>query len=237
MVFDVDDVLITSIDEILKPQNKESLEELRHDLEKRYSKAELDELYSIIFQGRKKVPVHPDMIKLIAHLQSKGIKVLALTHCITGKFGNIESMEDWRIQEIEKLGYFFNKSWKDLEEKSFEEKDGKQALFKKGVIFTNHLPKGEVLKAFLDYTHLRPKHILFIDDKKKNVQSVQEIARHLDIPYTGIEYKAVEYAKYVPLNKERAKFQFAILEKEHVWLSDEEADKKMKSCNCGKDNK
>lgn len=69
------------------------------------------------------------------------------------------------------------------------------------------------MQAFLTYAKLVFKKIIFIDDKKKHIESGEKVVRSLGIPFVGIEYTAVKDAKVEPLNKARADFQFDVLEK------------------------
>lgn len=234
VIFDVADVLLTSKDQILKAQNKKYKKKLKSNLGQSMSKSEAQVLYSIINKERKNGPVDPKMPHLISNLQSKGVKVLGLTNCFTGKLGNIESLEDWRLDELKRAKYDFEKSWELTESKTFEnlESSNKEALppvFKKGVIFASRVPKGKVLEVFLDYTKFKPKKIIFVDNKMKNIESVQSFANAHNISFIGIEYTAVIDAKVKPLNKKRADFQFETLKKEKKWLSDDEADKAIES--------
>ena len=109
-----------------------------------------------------------DCPPLVSKIQKNGIKVVALTHCITGRFGRISSAEDWRLQELKNLGYNFEKSWKEFGSKLFPNLISKNResypCYNNGVIFTNDVPKGVVLKEFLNYVKLRPGKIIFIDD-------------------------------------------------------------------------
>ena len=73
------------------------------------------------------------------------------------------------------------------------------------------------------------KKIIFVDDKKKHIESVEKVVENLGILFVGIEYTAVKDAKVEPLNKARAEFQFEVLETEHKWLSDDKADVRMQS--------
>jgi hypothetical protein len=70
--------------------------------------------------------------------------------------------------------------------------------------------------------------IIFIDDKRENLESVRKFCQKSKTPFVGIEYTAVKDAPATPLNKERAAFQFKLLEEEKRWLSDEEATDMMK---------
>lgn len=228
VIFDVDDVLITAKDQILKPDHKKFLERLNRDLENRLSEQESQKLWSIIWLSRSDEVVDSKMITLIKEAQSKGLKVLALTNAWTGDFGNIHSLEDWRIGELEDLGYTFKDSWHTLALKSFESlksKDPKRfPVFKNGILFTCNLPKGEVLNAFLHYAHISPKKIIFIDDKRKHLESVEAFSKGAGILFEGFEYTAVAKRPKTPLNEKRARYQFEVLEKEHMWLNDQEAD-------------
>ena len=229
VIFDVDDVLITVKDQILQSEYEKFLEELNKKLESRTSEEEAQKFWSIIYLTRIDELVDPRMVALIKEAQAKGLKVMAFTNAWTGTFGNIPSLEDWRLNELADFGYTFKDSWSALKPKTFEalkSQDPKRfPVFKDGIVFTSNLPKDEVLKAFLEYASLSPKKIIFIDDKSKNLKSVEAFCQKTGIKFTGFEYIAVAERPKSPLNEKRAQLQFEVLEKEHQWLSDEEADK------------
>ena len=234
VTFDIDDVLIIPKDQILQTKNRKYLEKLNQRLEQSVGKKNADIFYSIIFTQRDNGPVDVKMKDIISELQSKGIKVLALTNCFTGSFGNIESMEDWRYNELKKHGYHFDLSWRVLKPKVFTglEKTGKglsaknssMPVFKSGIVFTSAVSKGQALEAFLQYARIVPKKIIFVDDKRKHLESVEEIAKSHNIPFIGIEYTAVSNIPASPLREKRANLQYEVLEKEKKWISDSEAD-------------
>lgn len=234
VIFDVDDVLIMPKDQILQTQNKKYLETLNKSLDQSVGKDNVDIFYSIIFMQRDNGHVDIKMRDIISDLQSKGIKVLALTNCFTGHFGNIQSIEDWRYNELKKHGYHFDLSWQDLKPALFTEleKKGKglsanstsMPVFKNGIVFTSAVSKGQALKAFLKYAKLVPKKIIFIDDKRKHIESVEKSAQSLNISFIGIEYTKTSTMHTEPLHQERADLQYAILEKEKKWISDSVAD-------------
>ena len=140
------------------------------------------------------------------------------------------SMKDWRLSELKRLGYHFELSWNDTEQKVFEqlatEVAGTAPVFEQGVLLTNNVSKGSVLKAFLDYRQYKPNQIIFVDDRMDYVESVRDTATEASIPYFGIQFTAAEVQKS-DLCKERAALQFEVLFKERKWLSDEEADTRM----------
>lgn len=227
VIFDVDDVLTIPQDEILLKHNKHFLEKMEKQIEGRVGKNNAEKLWSLILMQRQTEPVDSKMISILSNLQSQGIKVLALTNCGTGPYGHILHIEDWRITELETLGYHFKNSWPHLKSHFFNhlapKNPSRLPLFKDGIIFTADLPKGVVLKAFLDYAGFYPKKIIFIDDKEKHLKSVEDYAQSIGLEFLGFEYRGAFVRPQNPLNKQRAELQFRTLEKTHVWPSDEEA--------------
>lgn len=141
-----------------------------------------------------------------------------MTNCIIGPFGQIHSVEDWRIQDLQRLGYHFNISWGHLKDKIFQVEGQnliKKFSFKDGVIFSNTFPKGIVLEKFLIYAKLTPRRIIFLDDLSENLLSVQESCQKLGIEFLGIHYTAVQNSSLKRLlNIDIATLQFNTLEKE-----------------------
>ena len=232
VIFDVDNVLIHPKDHILKERNKLYCESIVYALNARLTLSEAKIYQSIAWLQRYNEPVEPKMIQLIQELQNRNIRVLALTNCITGKHGYIEAVEDWRINELTQFNYHFDYSWPKLEEKFFKTFISKEndsfPLFKHGILFTNRHSKGDILKLFLEYAHYHPHKIIFIDDNKSYLESVQKVASELNTEFTGVHYTFVYDTPLEPLNEKRAALQFEILEKEKIWLSDHQADSYLK---------
>ena len=235
VIFDVDDVLLVPNDKILQTPNKKYLEKLNSKLEQTVGQKDAKIFYSIIFDQRQNGPLDARMKNVILELQSREIKVLALTNCFTGQFGNIKSMEAWRYRELSKNGYNFEKSWKELEDKVFDKlkeidngysaKTNLLPMFMKGIVFTSSLSKGKAFEAFLKHAQFIPKKVIFIDDKKKHLESVQEAALRNRIQFMGIEYTAIDHVQTEPLNESLADLQYKVLEQEGKWISDVEAEK------------
>ena len=228
LIFDVDDVLLQPKDQLLKSHHEHYFEEIYKDLEIRFNKTQAKKLFSLIMLQRKIEPVEEKIIDLINIAQKNGVKVLALTQCSTGALGIIDSLEDWRSNELKLLGYNFDKSWHTLAKKTFKQLPNKElnkfVAFQQGVVFTGGVSKADALKAFLNYAAIKPKKILFVDDKKHNLKAVETFAVAKNIDFLGVEYTFVQDSIIEPINKTRAKLQFEILEKKHKWLSDQEID-------------
>jgi hypothetical protein len=227
VIFDVDDVLMHPSDQILKSKNTDACKVLVKKLKQQVGKDKIQEVTSIILLTRKNSPVDPRMISVIENLQKSGIKVLALTNCATGKFGLIPNTENWRIAELHKHGYYFDKSWSNLKDINLKSlikvTNDANPIYKAGIVFVDQTgEKGPVLDAFLKYSATKPKKIIFIDDKSKNLVSVEEFSKQHNIEFVGIEYTKTLEVDGV-LNSYIAALQFDILEKERKWVSDDEA--------------
>ena len=225
IVFDIKDVLLKAKDQILQHQNK--------DYRKQFSKNMSDDLYSIVLLQRELVPVDSRFVGLIDDLQKKEIKVIALTSCLTGKFGKIDAQEDIRIRDTILSEYHFEKSWPESVPENLGylsiKKPNHAIIFKQGIIFASRAPKGEALKAFLKIKRHNFKKIIFIDNKEKNIVSLQKMASELGVSLVAIHYTGIEENIPQSFNQELANFQFEVLKKERLWLNDEDAMKRLDS--------
>lgn len=231
VIFDVDDVLIMSTNQAFqRPTDENFLNEIFLDLKTRFGEEKTDLLESIILLQETVQLVDPKIVSLINTLQIKGVPIIGLTAMSTGAYGKIQSIEDWRIQKLESMGINLNRYWGNLKSKQFSDfnikdlKDG--PVFKAGILFSAKVPKGEALQAFLQYVKLKPSKIIFVDDLSKNVKSVQRFCNKAGIEFIGFEYLGA-YVRAEPVNKIRVHLQYEVLEKEHKWLSDKEADRRL----------
>lgn len=230
VIFDIDEVLLQPRDQILNIKNSKKLQNMFYNLSPKLTEEQIQELDSLIMLQRQVEPVDPRFIELIKKLQTKQIKTLALTQCSTGTLGKVPNLENWRIQELKKLGYNFDKCWQNIKTKFFQTLKSQVDLkrtpaFKQGIIFSCGVPKGDTLKAFLHYIHLNPKNIIFIDDKIKNIESIEKFTKQNNIVFLGIQYTKVATTKLPTLNQDIVNLQFDMLSKKRKWYSDTEAIK------------
>jgi orotate phosphoribosyltransferase len=100
--------------------------------------------------------------------------------------------------------------------------NGKQGvLYRKGILFTAGTAKGEALVKFLDSINYRPKHIVFINDKKTHLQDVEKDVQLRNITFTGLRYSYSD-ERVAHFSKKIADIQWTHSTFDHV-LSDEEA--------------
>jgi hypothetical protein len=237
IALDCDDVLIELCDNILSSPNRKFLNTIADEFIKSVKKSspkttsERDifiSFLSIILRDAKCELLNDKWPALIAVLQSRGIKVVLLSACYTGKLGVIKSMQKWRYNQLTAFGIDFKKSWDSLEQMTFSEFGNNKGypIFYNGMLLSAAATKGETLKAFLSkIPQYKFKKIVFIDDRIDHVKSVETEANDLRIEYVGVEYTYARTKKRPPLNLEKAKKQFEILVKERRWVSDEEMEK------------
>lgn len=233
VIWDVDEVLITPTDKIFHTHNCSNNLPAKYAKEaiEKYSVSEIKAKWygsKIVLQRNIRL-VENELVAIIKDLQSNRIKTIALTKCSTGSYGAIASLEDHRIKKLQKFNINFDHAFPQytnlvLDNINIKKSSSQYPIFKKGILFTNQYSKGEVLEAFLDKINWNPKKIVFIDDLKENLISVQKILQNKNIAYTGVLYKAAERfpSKF---DEEVVKKQYEYLIENEIWLNDAEAKK------------
>ncbi len=221
-IFDVDEVLVTPSDLVLKPTGGTFNPDYLNVL----SEKERDDLLSVMLNGTEYVLVDPNAPAILAKLAERKVNAIALTACRTGFFGVIPSMENWRCGQLNRVNIDLSASFFKGTECIFPESTGGKPIFKNGILFCGDFShskkssKGELLGIFLDNMEWSPDEIVFFDDQMKNLLSVQEEAEKRGIPYQGYLF---ETDSSDSLDEKIAEFQFQTALKEKKWLSDKEA--------------
>lgn len=223
-VFDIDEVIFTSKDQVLNPNYKIHRDRLEKKITEQLNIAEQKRLSFLLYKLRLRVIVDPNILSVFDLLLNNNIKTVALTHCPTGMVGE-DNIELVRIDQLKNFGLDFSKLLPEVKHVDLSgiNIDTNAPQFLQGVILTAMIDKGTVLKEFLKKIAFKPTKILFIDDRMENLLSVQSMCHDLDIEYVGFEYTAVADIPVLDFNEERANLQFETLLKENIWLSDEQA--------------
>jgi hypothetical protein len=237
VLFDVDETLITTPTKSYWQKNREAhqkeIQELENDAQKR-AVAEGREKYIFSKRLATEIPVviEASAPAIIASLQERGVKVLALSRCSTGTYGFIRNLPQWRSDKLKKIGIDFGKTiFPDtiFDELPHDTKGFYPVLYQ-GILLTNRVPKGEVLGAFLDRMQYKPSRVLFFDDQKDQVALVATEMCKRGIPFEGYVYNgALQLA--APFDKRILELQFNYLLDHEEWLSDEEAQELLESKN------
>lgn len=221
VVFDVDDVLIMPESDY-RATHPFRTKWIRGS-KKSFSKEQRQLLISIIWEHRKVKLVDPSILNILEDLKRRQIPTLALTAMYTGKFGRIEKIEDWRINELKGVGIDFSETT-PIKKTIFLENltdDNGTPLLKAGVILTGFQDKAKILEAVLQGTGYTPKSIIFIDDNISYLKPVQEMCNRMGISFLGIHFIGASLVPELDLDEAIEDQRFKVLETEHRWVTDE----------------
>lgn len=140
----------------------------------------LPELFHIQFHSWI-VPIEKDTVSVINTLQEKGVTVIALT-------ARSLELTQRTIEQLHHLGIHFTKTDPYECPLTHGHGHGKAGLYIDGIIFSGEHSKGEMIVSWFKQIKYRPKKIIFIDDKLKNLQSVEKALHNRDYPFIGIRY-------------------------------------------------
>ncbi len=228
VVIDVDEVMLTDQDLILKPMG----DPLKFQIFNEYyiaakserEEEEVSKTLSLSLLLSQKTLLEEDLPQMITSLQKRKIKVIALTSCPTKSFGVIENLEKWRLNHMREFGIHLERSFPCLKRFLIEglaSQNIPMPIFNRGVLFTEGFSKADVLASFLKKVEMKPSRVVFIDDLSRNLQQMDTKLIQMKIPHSGFQYQGQQTE--LPPNEKLARFQFEYLFKYKKWLSDEEA--------------
>ncbi len=146
---------------------------------------------------------------LIQKAQTHGAKVVAFTKVVMD-----HSLKGTRATKLHALGLPIKN---DLSELS----SGQLYEYAEGVIETEALLKGPVLKEVFSRLAAKPEMIIFVDDRLEQINSVFETCEELDIPCTAFQY--VAFSQPPQLDEKIAHYQLSTLLNEKRWVFENEA--------------
>lgn len=160
---------------------------------------------------------------LIEMLQRQGLPVLAFTsrgrtEWYTSEVQGVDQLTEDLMHE---LNVHFEASqlptaFQDLENGPYS------PYYHHGIIYANHMEKGEFLMQLLQDTGYLPAKIVFIDDKYDSLEGVEKVLQELGIPFEGFWYSRTthDHKNFSPMI---AHIQLQSLIFEDQILSNEEA--------------
>lgn len=150
-------------------------------------------------------PLEPDFVPSMLALQNRGIIVMGLTARQLSVAGST-------ARQVNSLGFDFKKTAPSKDSFSVPG-ENHPGLYFEGILFVSDFnKKGDVLLPFLSIVKQKPKKVVFLDDKKKNVEDLEATLSKEGIEYIGVYYTAIDRVKPV-FSREVAQFQFKFLEK------------------------
>lgn len=217
VLFDVDDTLITNPFSLGTPS-------WRNWVKPNIPKYDTDFVFydALTLYIAKNAPyraVEASNAKLISDLQNSGNAVFAFTARGRSQWSttDLEGVDQFTHQQLNHAGIDFKRSPIPSELQYLE-----PAYFYEGIIFAQHIKKGDLLKHLFKDLNYRPSSIIFVDDRLEQVQSVEAALKEVGIPFIGFWYRRTELdgANFNPMV---ANVQLENLLLENKILSDEEA--------------
>jgi hypothetical protein len=227
VVFDCDNVLTSNTDQILKKKNWDILQTLSEKNIKDINKIDVCASFLLTTKfsiTNKKMPL------IVRNLQRRNIRAVVLTGLSSAPCGKMGDPMEWRVATLRSLGYCFDGFWPTLSLKRFSNFFSTyDPCYYRGVVFCGGISKSVCLSRFLKYACIKPRKVIFIDDEINHLRDVGQLCSVLNIQFLGIEYNESDgLSSGLPFSRERADLQIKNLVSKGIWLSDEEATKRMK---------
>lgn len=185
LVVDVDNTLIMPKAEIFKAN---SPDKYFIDEFKKNPTPDLANKLSLWRLKRKIQLVENEWINIFDFLLNNKVSIYALTQMETGSYGVIPSVEKWRSEELKSIGLLFSNYPEN--EIDLLLKSKKPATVYKGIMFTGEFKKSEVLNEFIYRQKIKPKKIVFIDDKKEQIEDLENYFIEKSIDHLCVHYNA-----------------------------------------------
>jgi hypothetical protein len=162
--------------------------------------------------------VEKETPKFIQDLQKKGYKIMGLT--TQGL-----ALATRTVQQLQEHQIDLSKTAPTAED-FYVNLSGHSVLFRKGILFTSGRNKGEAFFKFCDSMGLKPKKIVYIDDKASPLTAIETEAVKRGIECIGLRYAYADVHK-AAFRPDIADFQFSHSNFVKL-LTDEEAIAKLK---------
>lgn len=226
LIFDLDYTIIVPKDTVMRP----CCRKLRSKLLKEF-KVEpgyQEYIFSIIYDQYEVELIDPKILDLIRYAKKQQIPTIAFTGSMTGQFGILESIEQWRYEQLQSFGIQFSPGF-DLGDTPFYFDSfaimKRYPSYYEGILFTDLVPKGAVLMSFLKKIDWIPKKVVFIDDRYDYLKSVESTLEPLGVEFIGFHYTAAPDGFEDDVSERVARFQYQTLIDERKWVSDISAKK------------
>jgi len=137
------------------------------------------EIYVPVQKRSKVKPVEKHTKIVIDELHAKAHTLLALT-----ARGN--ELREATLEQLDSIGVSFNRGMNKNRSVPLTLSDTSHAHH--GIVFCAGKNKGACLKEYIAHLNLRPKRIVFVDDKLSHVLAVKTMAEELAMEFVGFHY-------------------------------------------------
>lgn len=182
-------------------------DELQQRIQKGLTREEaFQEFYPEWVKTQQRCPVktlEDDFVPILCSLQQQGIVVMGLTH-------RQPPVAPATVRQVTSLGFDFITTAPSKD--TFAVPAASPTLYIQGILFvSDYNKKSDVFLPFLSIVKQTPKKVVFIDDKRKNVEELEQALTKLGIEYVGLYYTAIEHSKRI-YSRELAEFQYHYLD-------------------------
>jgi len=155
--------------------------------------AQLDKIEAInkvlpsYFAAQKKAkvkPVETETVKIIQSLQKQKFPVLGLT-------ARSLPLIDCTHKQLKSINVDLSRSSLSKKDITFSDYPF-PTKYQKGIIFCGNNNKGQILKKYLDLISFQPSKIIFVDDKKSNLETVEKEFKNSRISFIGLRYSYLD---------------------------------------------
>ena len=179
VVFDIDNTLLIPATDLGSDQWFSYLvqEQIDAGLEHDAALAKIVPVYEHVQCRKELIPTEPYLSYAVKQIQEQCSHVICLT-------ARSNLLAERTLEQLAKNSLNFHIS--QMQTYVFD--IYASSIYKNGVIFCANNNKGSVLLHFLDVIGYRPKRIIFVDDKEKNLSDVKYAVSQRAIEYNGLRY-------------------------------------------------
>ncbi len=193
-LFDVDLVLVQPSDPAFQMPNIKRFDAIYKRVMKRVPIDKKLLFFSLMTLSSDPILIDSRTPQVLQQLTQRGVSMMALTASLTGSFGKISNMEQWRVDSLRQLGIDFSKTSPCSIPLLFDEFIPYRNYYPNylhGILFVNGIvPKGDGFLSFLKKINWLPNKIIFIDDHEYNLKSLENAIQKLN---SNIEYQGLHF--------------------------------------------
>lgn len=189
VLFDIDDTLIRGIKEEATHQwfckNMEKL--LKSGLSPTEAKKVILPTYIAAQRVTRVQLIDEDLPAILNRLRLKNVSIAVIT--LRGQ----KLLIDATFRQFADVGISFcNESQQWQRSFKFAPLTG-DTYYRDGILFCDGNNKAKVLKIFFDTIDYHPTHIVYVDDDRKNIESIEQLAHELQIRFDGFYFLRVAH--------------------------------------------
>lgn len=197
-VFDIDYTLIQPKEPAFQAANMERFQTVLNKILQQLSPQKRDVLINLINIRTQPALIDRSTPQFFQQLNQRRIPFMGLTKDLTGPLGEINNMEDWKVQVLEGLGIDFSSGGVIKDKIIFTSMPSfrdSYPVYTDGILFANGSgSKGKMLVKFLTTFCLAPRKVIFVDYEEKNLIDVERALSQLDntIEYQGLLFEGAQ---------------------------------------------